>query len=302
MASKTRRQRESDLKLARQGLTLLALLLGSYVWYRTSSVVVGVVAVVLAVVFIESCLILPEIIRRHRLQACGYDQVYEMNGEEFEEYLQALFIAKGYRASLTPNGSDFGADLIVEKNGQKMAVQAKHWAKRDVGVTAVQEVRAAQDYYHVGKAMVVNVGAYTKQAIDLAKACHVELWDGPRLQREVLAIGHRLLRRASSCSKGAQIFLRRKTGSLLPSVRLGNGPAKVRVWPVLGMLTLPSVQGYSSRVTELGYPPGGESDLRGSADISSQYRKAPAVCTGLSRHRRTPTSNRLIDGQLGQEG
>lgn len=188
MATKTRRQRESGLKDARQALTLLALLAAIWAWHGTSSLLVGFLVFILALVMVETGLILPTIVRRRRLQVCDYNEVYAMNGEEFEEYLRALFIAKGYRATLTANGSDYGADLILEKDGEKTAVQAKHWAKRDVGVTAVQEVRAAQDFYHASKGVVVNVGSFTKQAIDLATACQVELWDGPRLQREVLAL------------------------------------------------------------------------------------------------------------------
>jgi restriction system protein len=61
-----------------------------------------------------------------------------MNGEEFEESLQALFQGKNYRGGLTPNGADFGADLILERDKKLIAVQAKHWVNRDVGVTAVQ--------------------------------------------------------------------------------------------------------------------------------------------------------------------
>jgi len=188
VATRTRKQVESGLKDARQGLTLLALLAAVFAWYGTSSWRVGLVVFCLTLVVMEAGLILPGIARRRRLQARGWDEVYAMNGEEFEEYLRALFVAKGYRATLTPNGSDFGADLLVERNGGRTAVQAKHWVTRDVGVTAVQEVRAAQDHYHASEAMVVSVGAFTQQAIDLAAACQVELWDGPRLQREVLAL------------------------------------------------------------------------------------------------------------------
>ena len=202
MGTKTRRQRESGLRDARQGLTILALLAAIWAWRGTSSLFVGFLVFMLAVFAIEIVLILPQIVRRHRLQACDYDKVYSMNGEEFEEYLQALFVAKGYRATLTPNGSDFGADLINEKNGQKTAVQAKHWVKRDVGVTAVQEVHAARAYYHANKAMVVSVGTFTKQAIDLARESQVELWDGPRLQKEMLTL------RSQNASTGGLAFAR----------------------------------------------------------------------------------------------
>ena len=67
MATKTRRQREAGLKDARQGLTILALLAAIWAWQGTSSLFVGCLVFILAVFAIEIVLILPEIVRRHRL-------------------------------------------------------------------------------------------------------------------------------------------------------------------------------------------------------------------------------------------
>jgi restriction system protein len=182
----TRKQREKDAADVRHWLTVLAACAGVWAWAGAKSIFLGVLVFIIALVIIEALLLGPGILRRRRLRSLGYDPVLAMNGEEFEEYLQAFFQGGGYRAVLTPNGADFGADLVLERGRERTVVQAKHWVKRDVGVSAVQEVHAAKAHYKADHAMVVTVGSFTKQAVDLAKSCKVELWDGRRLQQEVL--------------------------------------------------------------------------------------------------------------------
>lgn len=121
------------------------------------------------------------------LRQAGLGDLEHMNGEQFEELLQARFRAQGYRVSLTPNGADFGADLILERDGIKAAVQAKHWRTRKVGVRAVQEIAAAKAHYRADKAAVIASGVFTDQAVQLARSNGIELWDRARLAREFLA-------------------------------------------------------------------------------------------------------------------
>jgi restriction system protein len=184
----TRKQRERHIADVRQWLMVLAACVGIWVWIKADSIVLAVLVFIVALVVIESLLLAPGILRRRRLRTLGYEKVYTMNGEEFEEYLQALFQGKGHREELTPNGADFGADLILERDRKRTTVQAKHWVNRDVGVSAVQEVHAARAHHKADNAMVVTVASFTRQAIDLAKSCGVEMWDGERLQKEVLAM------------------------------------------------------------------------------------------------------------------
>lgn len=68
-------------------------------------------------------------------QAAELDQ---LTGVEFEEFLAGLFRAQGYAAELTPTTGGYGADLILSKDGRRIAVQAKRYMG-SVGVQAVQE-------------------------------------------------------------------------------------------------------------------------------------------------------------------
>ena len=59
-------------------------------------------------------------------------QVDEMEGVLFERFLKAVFEQQGYEAELTPF-YDWGADLVLQKNGQKTIVQAKRWKTGTAG-------------------------------------------------------------------------------------------------------------------------------------------------------------------------
>lgn len=107
-----------------------------------------------------------------------------MTGFEFEEFLVQFFKTCGYIVTKTKLGNDYGADLILERFGERTVVQAKR-RKRSIGVKAVQEVTAAKNYYSAHKALVVISGTFTKNAKKLAKSNGIELWDRTRLMQEI---------------------------------------------------------------------------------------------------------------------
>lgn len=103
-------------------------------------------------------------------------KIDNMTGEEFEEYLMVHFNTLGYDVTLTPLSRDFGADLIIEKDEIKTAIQAKRYSNT-VGVAAVQQVYAAAAFYDCDNAMVVTNSYFSLPAKQLAEKIGVELWD-----------------------------------------------------------------------------------------------------------------------------
>lgn len=99
-----------------------------------------------------------------------------LEGESFEKYVKAIFESKGYKAELTAKSHDYGADLILTKNGKKTVVQAKRY-KSKVGIAAVQQIIAAKAYYKADNCMVFTNNYYTPSAKKLAKVNAVELFD-----------------------------------------------------------------------------------------------------------------------------
>lgn len=125
---------------------------------------------------------------RRRLARSGIDEIDAMDGRTFERFLSTLFTRLGYHVELTQYRGDYGADLVIEKGGSRIAVQAKRWNRR-VGVGAVQEAVAAKGLYRCNVALVVTNSRFTHQAATLAKANDVRLWDRDVLVAKCIEAG-----------------------------------------------------------------------------------------------------------------
>ncbi|KJS23072.1 MAG: hypothetical protein VR72_02545 [Clostridiaceae bacterium BRH_c20a] len=111
-----------------------------------------------------------------KLKASQIDDVDFMSGQTFEIFVLELFKKLGYKGKLTPKTADYGADIILEIDGRKIAVQTKRWNDL-VSITAVQEVLGSIKYYNLDKGMVVTNNYFTENAYELAKANGIELYD-----------------------------------------------------------------------------------------------------------------------------
>ena len=114
--------------------------------------------------------------RYKKILASGIYDIDRMDGEKFEEYMLAWFRSQGYSGYLTRTSGDYGADLVIEKRGVKMVVQAKCW-KSHVGIASVQQIVGAIKHYKAHKGLVVINNIFTKNAISLANSNEIELWD-----------------------------------------------------------------------------------------------------------------------------
>lgn len=103
-------------------------------------------------------------------------KIDKMSGEKFEEYLEYIFRKLDYKVFRTQLSGDYGADLVIEKDGVRTVVQAKRYSA-NVGLSAVQEVVSAKKYYECKSALVVTNSYYTKSAKELAKVNKVMLYD-----------------------------------------------------------------------------------------------------------------------------
>lgn len=109
-----------------------------------------------------------------KIKIYNISQINTLSGVEFENYLKLLFEKMGYSVQTTPKSKDFGADLIVEKNGRKTIVQAKCYG-HTVGVSAVQEIIAARAHYDTFEALVISNQKFSKEAEILAEENKVML-------------------------------------------------------------------------------------------------------------------------------
>ncbi len=107
-------------------------------------------------------------------------KIDRMLGKEFELFSLRLLERFGYWGYQTADSGDYGADLIVFKDGLKIVVQTKRYSK-SVGIKAIQEVLGAVKYYNADKALVITNSRFTKQAEELAAKSDVHLLDRSKL-------------------------------------------------------------------------------------------------------------------------
>ncbi len=138
--------------------------------YLIIAVLIAVVALIVLISYLSKAL------RKRKYLKSPLSAIDVMSGEEFEEYLKYYFESQGYKVKLTPVTNDYGADLVLKKDGEVTVVQAKRW-NNPVGNSAVQEIVASKGYYKATKAMVVTNSTFTSNALNLAKANDVVLWD-----------------------------------------------------------------------------------------------------------------------------
>jgi HJR/Mrr/RecB family endonuclease len=117
-----------------------------------------------------------------------------MDGLEFEAYVADLLRRHGYQHVSLTEPSDYGVDIIAERNGERWGIQAKRYTGR-VGDFAVKQVVAALKVYHCSKAMVVTNSTYTSRAIKIGKSNGCVLIDRVELARLISDVTSKSIRR-----------------------------------------------------------------------------------------------------------
>ncbi len=99
-----------------------------------------------------------------------------MSGVEYEQMLQKKIEVAFPQAhvSTTVASGDQGADLLVDINGKRIAIQAKYYQSA-VGNAAVQEAASGKGFYEADFAMVVCNSSFTKHAKELSEKLDVVL-------------------------------------------------------------------------------------------------------------------------------
>jgi restriction system protein len=172
MARRSKKKKEMDFL---QGLILISMFASFYfVFNWTKSMRAGVIAAGCALGIVLAIIIYRNMLYREKLKKSGIHNIDKMDGREFEQYLGILFKEHGYLVNVTKASGDYGADLVISKDGRKIVVQAKRYSK-NVGLKAVQEAQASIAHYNASEAWVVSNSDYTAAAYILAKSNKVRL-------------------------------------------------------------------------------------------------------------------------------
>lgn len=125
--------------------------------------------------------------RIYRLSKAGMTEIDKMSGSDFELCLISLFSKLGYHVEHTGKIGDYGSDLVIERDGKRIAVQAKRYANH-VGEDAVREAYSVKNLRRCTEAMVVTNSYFTTMAKTLARSNNVTLWNRDDLVNTILKL------------------------------------------------------------------------------------------------------------------
>lgn len=111
-------------------------------------------------------------------------QIDSLSGTDFEQFLCTLFQKMGYSVKTTKASHDYGADLLILKNGKLSIVQAKCYSKA-VGIKAIQEIVGAKEHYKAYNAIVATNNYFSKDAEVLAVENGVKLIDRTAIEQMI---------------------------------------------------------------------------------------------------------------------
>jgi HJR/Mrr/RecB family endonuclease len=108
--------------------------------------------------------------------------IASMSGNDFENYLAAIFRYRGYQVEQTGQSGDQGVDLIVSLGaGPRVAVQAKCYGG-SVSNKAVQEAYTGMAFYRCRGCVVVTSSYFTAGAREVAAATGCLLIDRSQIR------------------------------------------------------------------------------------------------------------------------
>lgn len=116
-----------------------------------------------------------------RPSAWSMELLQQIEWKLFEDISAAYYKEKGIRAELTKLGADGGIDikLFQDDSGKPTSlVQCKAWNTKLVGVKPIREFLGVMSHEKIPKGFFMASGAYSPDAIEIAKANGITLVDG----------------------------------------------------------------------------------------------------------------------------
>lgn len=115
--------------------------------------------------------------RRKRRQAnlIARDFYDETDPYEFEHAVAELFRQRGFETTVTQKSGDRGIDVLLKKDGQRMAVQCKRYRDR-IGPGVVREFVGAMEGIGCKRGYIVTTSDFSREAKRTAKRSRYEVF------------------------------------------------------------------------------------------------------------------------------
>jgi HJR/Mrr/RecB family endonuclease len=95
---------------------------------------------------------------------------------QFEKVVGLIYESQGYRLSRRGGAKpDGGIDLIIEKDGDRAAVQCKRWKKWKVDLPKVRELFGAMTHEGLSRGVIVALNGFTLEAKQLAVEHNIDI-------------------------------------------------------------------------------------------------------------------------------
>jgi hypothetical protein len=104
------------------------------------------------------------------------DHWNKMSGHGFEQAVANLFRNIGFTADVSNQGGDGGVDIILQKEGRRIAVQCKRY-KSSVGPHVIRDLWGTMNYLGFDEGCIVTTTGFTKGVSDFAKDKNIFLID-----------------------------------------------------------------------------------------------------------------------------
>lgn len=100
-----------------------------------------------------------------------------MTPQEYEQLVADHFRKRGYTTRATQYSGDYGVDVFAEKDGERLAIQAKMFGNtaRKINREMVMQLHGAKDYFDCTKAIIATDGVFIDNALEVARKLGIEV-------------------------------------------------------------------------------------------------------------------------------
>lgn len=124
-----------------------------------------------------------ELERLKKIFIPSIDELYQLSGYEFEDFVCGVFERLGYKVKKTPKSNDFGRDAIMHYGGKKYLLECKRYAaENSSGRPDLQKFHSAIISDKAVGGFFVTTGKFTDNAVNFAADKSITLIDRGSLQ------------------------------------------------------------------------------------------------------------------------
>jgi hypothetical protein len=115
----------------------------------------------------------------------GWIPIRKMNWTQSTPLICWLFEQLGYKILSVKKSHDKGADILLERFGERLVIQVKH-QQANTGIDALKDVEFGKTMNDATRKIVISFGSpFTRDAPKDAEKAGIELWDLDRVIEEL---------------------------------------------------------------------------------------------------------------------